>query len=353
MSISVKTTRTEHSRLPGIDWNHLPFGRIFTDHMLSMDFRDGAWQPAEILPFGPLQIYPGNATLHYGQAIFEGMKAIRAKDGRVTLFRPELNARRFNESSARLCMPGIDEDLFIELVKTQVRFESDWIPHAADASLYIRPFAFATDEFLGVRPSETYKFMILTCPVGSYYAEPVSVKIEEHYTRAAEGGVGRAKTAGNYAASLYPTKLANDQGFHQLIWTDGKQHRYLEESGTMNLVLVIDGVIVTPSEDSDTILRSVVKRSVVDLAKHWGMPVEERRISVEEVITAIREDRLQDAFGAGTAATIAPIARIGFRGEVFDLPAVESRTVSKRIKAYLDGIKSGDVADELGWCVEV
>lgn len=353
MTIEIKSTETPHSRLPTIDWNHLPFGRIFTDHMLSMDYRDGAWQAPEIVPFGPLSLNPGNSTLHYGQSIFEGMKAIRAKDGRITLFRPELNARRFNESCVRLCMPEIDEQLFIDLVKAQVRFEQDWIPDSPDSSLYIRPFIFATDDFLGVRPSETYKFMVLTCPVGAYYAEPVSVKIEEHFTRAAEGGVGRAKTAGNYAASLYPTKLANNEGFHQLIWTDGKEHKYIEESGTMNLVLVIDGVILTPSEDSDTILRSVVKRSVVDLAKHWGLPVEERRISVEEVVQAIREGRLSDAFGAGTAATIAPIAKIGFRGEVFDLPAVETREVSKRIKAYLDGIKSGDAADELGWCVDV
>jgi branched-chain amino acid aminotransferase len=353
MTHAIKTTATQNSRLPSIDWNHLPFGRIFTDHMLSMDYSKGSWQSPEIIPFGPLSIYPGNATLHYGQSIFEGMKAIRAKDGRITLFRPELNARRFNESCVRLCMPEIDEQLFIELVKAQVRFEQNWIPDTPDSSLYIRPFMFATDEFLGVRPSESYKFMVLTCPVGAYYAEPVSVKIEEHYTRAAEGGVGRAKTAGNYAASLYPTKLANDEGFHQLIWTDGKEHKYIEESGTMNLLLVIDGVILTPSEDSDTILRSVVKRSVVDLARHWGIPVEERRISVEEVVLAIREGRLTDAFGAGTAATIAPIAKIGFRGEVFELPALETRAVSKRIKAYLDGIKTGECADELGWCVEV
>ncbi len=353
MNIEIQSTETQDSRLPSIDGNHLPFWRIFTDHMLSMDYRGGAWQTPEIVPFGPLSLNPGNSTLHYGQSIFEGMKAIRAKDGRITLFRPELNARRFNESCVRLCMPEIDEQMFIELVKAQVRFEQEWIPNSPDSSLYIRPFIFATDDFLGVRPSETYKFMVLTCPVGAYYAEPVSVKIEEHFTRAAEGGVGRAKTAGNYAASLYPTKLANDEGFHQLIWTDGKEHKYLEESGTMNLVLVIDGVILTPSEDSDTILRSVVKRSVVELARHWGLPVEERRISVEEVVQAIREGRLTDAFGAGTAATIAPIAKIGFRGEVFELPAVETRAVSKRIKAYLDGIKSGEVTDELGWCVEV
>lgn len=353
MSAEIAITKTQNSRLATIDWNHLPFGRIFTDHMLSMDYANGAWQQAHIMPFGPLSLNPGNATLHYGQSIFEGMKAVRAKDGRITLFRPEMNAKRFNESCLRMCMPQIDENLFIDLIKQHVAHEQQWIPNTDNASLYIRPFIFATDDFLGVRPSESYKFMILTCPVGAYYAEPVSVKIEEHYTRAAEGGVGRAKTAGNYAASLYPTKLANDEGFHQLIWTDSKEHKYLEESGTMNLVLVIDGVIVTPSEDSDTILRSVVKRSVVELAKHWGMPVEERRISVEEVVQAIREGRLTDAFGAGTAATIAPIAKIGYRGEVFDLPPVAERVVSNKIKAYMDGIKTGDCADELNWCVEI
>ena len=353
MSAEIAITKTQNSRLATIDWNHLPFGRIFTDHMLSMDYANGAWQQAHIMPFGPLSLNPGNATLHYGQSIFEGMKAVRAKDGRITLFRPEMNAKRFNESCLRMCMPQIDETLFIDLIKQHVAHEQQWIPNTDNASLYIRPFIFATDDFLGVRPSESYKFMILTCPVGAYYAEPVSVKIEEHYTRAAEGGVGRAKTAGNYAASLYPTKLANDEGFHQLIWTDSKEHKYLEESGTMNLVLVIDGVIVSPSEDSDTILRSVVKRSVVELAKHWGMPVEERRISVEEVVQAIREGRLTDAFGAGTAATIAPIAKIGYRGEVFDLPPVAERVVSNKIKAYMDGIKTGDCADELNWCVEI
>ena len=353
MSAEIAITKTQNSRLATIDWNHLPFGRIFTDHMLSMDYANGAWQQAHIMPFGPLSLNPGNATLHYGQSIFEGMKAVRAIDGRITLFRPEMNAKRFNESCLRMCMPQIDETLFIDLIKQHVAHEQQWIPNTDNASLYIRPFIFATDDFLGVRPSESYKFMILTCPVGAYYSEPVSVKIEEHYTRAAEGGVGRAKTAGNYAASLYPTKLANDEGFHQLIWTDSKEHKYLEESGTMNLVLVIDGVIVSPSEDSDTILRSVVKRSVVELAKYWGMPVEERRISVEEVVHAIREGRLTDAFGAGTAATIAPIAKIGYRGEVFDLPPVAERVVSNKIKAYLDGIKTGDCADELNWCVEI
>lgn len=353
MPNTIRIERNLQSKLAGIDWNHLPFGRLFSDHMLVMDYGNGAWQEPAIVPYGPISMQPCNVTLHYGQSIFEGMKAVRGKDGRITLFRPELNARRFNESAMRLCMPQIDAAYFIELVKTLVQLEKDWIPNTPDSSLYLRPFMFATDELLGVRPSESYKFMIMACPAGAYYAKPVSVKIEQQFTRAAEGGMGRAKTAGNYAASLYPTQLAHEQGFDQLIWTDSHQHEYLEESGTMNLVLIIDGVLISPSEDSDTILRSVVKRSVVELARHWGLPVEERRISVTELVSAIREGRLSDAFGAGTAATIAPIARIGYQDELFELPALETRTVSRRIKAYLDGIKAGDMKDELGWCVSV
>jgi branched-chain amino acid aminotransferase len=353
MPNTIRIERNLQSKLAGIDWNHLPFGRLFSDHMLVMDYDHGAWQEPAIVPYGPISMQPCNVTLHYGQSIFEGMKAVRGQDDRITLFRPELNARRFNESAKRLCMPEIEESRFIELVKALVQLEKDWVPSTPDSSLYLRPFMFATDELLGVRPSESYKFIIMACPAGAYYAKPVSVKIEQQFTRAAEGGMGRAKTAGNYAASLYPTQLAHEQGFDQLIWTDSHQHEYLEESGTMNLVLIIDGVLITPSEDSDTILRSVVKRSVVELAKHWGLPVEERRISVTEVVAAIREGRLSDAFGAGTAATIAPIARIGYQDELFELPTLETPSVSRRIKAYLDGIKAGDVKDELGWCMDV
>lgn len=350
---TIRIERNLPSKLASIDWNHLPFGRLFSDHMLVMDYCNGAWQEPAIVLYGPISMQPCNVTLHYGQSIFEGMKAVRGKDDRISLFRPELNARRFNESAKRLCMPEIDETVFIELVKAFVKVEKDWVPNVPDSSLYLRPFMFATDELLGVKPSESYRFMIFACPAGAYYSKPVSVKIEQQFTRATEGGTGRAKTAGNYAASLYPTQLANEQGFDQLIWTDSHQHEYLEESGTMNLVLIIDGVLITPSEDSDTILRSVVKRSVVELAKHWGLPVEERRISATEVVAAIREKRLSDAFGAGTAATIAPIAKIGYKNELFELPALETRAVSLRIKAYLDGIKSGDRNDELGWCVDI
>jgi branched-chain amino acid aminotransferase len=212
---------------------------------------------------------------------------------------------------------------------------------------------FATDEFLGIRPSETYKFVIFTCPVGQYYSEPVKVKIEEFYTRAASGGVGRAKTAGNYGASLYPAKQGQLSGFHQLIWTDAKEHKFIEESGTMNILFIIDGVMVTPTEDTDTILRGITKRSVLEIARSWGIPVEERKVPVEEIIEAHRSGRLQDAFGAGTAATIAQIKQIGFRDELLELPPLETREISTKIKRYLDDIKVGKVSDDFDWCLKV
>jgi branched-chain amino acid aminotransferase len=212
---------------------------------------------------------------------------------------------------------------------------------------------FATDSFIGIKPSDNYKFIIFTCPVGVYYTTPVNVKIEEFYTRAAIGGVGRAKTAGNYAASLYPAKKGREEGFHQLIWTDGIEHKYIEESGTMNLVFVIDGKMITPSEDADTILKGVTKRSVVEIARHWGIEVEERKVTVDEIIVALKEGRVQDAFGAGTAATIAPISKIGYKDELYELPSLESRELSIKIKAYLSDLKKGIIEDEMNWCVRV
>jgi len=352
-TLSIKINKTANSRLHEVDWDNLPFGKVFSDHILEMDYRDGEWQEPEIKPFQSLSLHPATSAIHYGQSIFEGMKANKTPDGEVLLFRPDMNAKRFAESSERLCMPVIPEDVFLELVKRIVDIDRDWIPNKEGYSLYIRPFMFATDDFIGIKPSDTYKFIIFTCPVGVYYSNPVNVKIEEFYTRAAYGGVGRAKTAGNYAASLYPAKKGKEEGFDQLVWTDGVEHKYIEESGTMNIVFVIDGKVVTPSEDSDTILRGVTKRSVVELAKHWGVEVEERKITVEEIINAIKEGKLEDAFGAGTAATIAPIAKIGFRGDVYQLPAVESRELSGKIKKYLSDVKCGLVEDEMKWCVKV
>jgi branched-chain amino acid aminotransferase len=352
-TLTVSVTRTEQSRIGQVDWANLPFGKIFSDHMLVMDYSNGEWHKPEIVPFGNLSLHPATSAIHYGQSIFEGMKANKTEAGDILIFRPEMNARRFRESSERMCMPIIAEDVFIELVRKVVEVDCDWVPSKDGDSLYIRPFLFATDDFIGIKPSETYKFVIFTCPVGAYYSEPVNVKIEEFYTRASIGGVGRAKTAGNYGASLYPAKQGQLKGFHQLVWTDGKEHKYIEESGTMNIVFIIDGVLISPSEDADTILRGVTKRSVLDIAKDWGLPVEERRVSVEEIVAAIKNGTLQDAFGAGTAATIAPIAKIGYRDEVLTLPPVEGREISTKIKQYLDDLKSGKEEDKFGWCLKV
>lgn len=352
-TLSLKITKTENSKINSVDWDNLPFGKVFSDHMLVMEYKDGAWQQPEIKPFEAFSLHPATSAIHYGQSIFEGMKANKTAEGNVLIFRPDMNEKRFAESCIRMCMPVLPEGMFTELIRRTVELDSNWIPNKDGYSLYIRPFMFATDDFIGIKPSETYKFVIFTCPVGAYYSQPVNVKIEEYYTRAAQGGVGRAKTAGNYAASLYPAKLSQEKGFHQLVWTDAKEHKYIEESGTMNIVFEIDGKLITPSEESDTILRGVTKRSVLDIAKSWGVEVEERKVSVEEVVEGLRNGNVTDAFGAGTAATIAHIAKIGYREEIFELPSIESRTLSNKIKDYLNDLKTGKLADEFGWCLKV
>lgn len=353
-TITVRVTPTQNSKLSSVDWSNLPFGKVFSDHMLVMDYANGEWSAPEIVPFGNLNLHPATSALHYGQSVFEGMKANRTHDGQnITIFRPELNAKRFAESCERMCMPTIADDTFVELVRKYVEIEKDWVPSQEGCSLYLRPFLFATDEYVGIRPSETYKFIIFGCPVGNYYSEPVNVKIEEFYTRASAGGVGRAKTAGNYGAALFPAKQGQLKGFHQLVWTDGKEHKYIEESGTMNILFIINGVIITPSEETDTILKGTTKRAVLDVAKMWGLPVEERKVSVEEVVTAIKNGTLTDAFGAGTAATIAQIAKIGFRDEVFELPSFETREFSNNVKKYLDDLKAGKIEDSNDWCLVV
>jgi len=345
--------KAAQSKIQSVDWDNLPFGKIFTDHMFVIEYANGAWQQGEILPFGPIDMHPAMSAIHYGQSIFEGMKAYRNQANEVVLFRPELNAQRFAESAARMCMPAVPEDLFIAAVKQLVQMDQAWVTNKPGYALYIRPFMFATDEFVGIKPSDTYKFVIINSPVGAYYAEPVRVKIEEHYTRAAIGGVGRAKAAGNYGASLYPAKLAQQEGFHQLVWTDAKTHSFIEESGTMNIMFVINDTLITPSEDADTILRGTTKRTVIEVAKQMGIPVEERTVSVEEIITAAKNNTLQEVFGAGTAATIAQIALIGYRDERIELPALETRQISNRIKDYLDAVKSGEQPDTNHWVLKV
>lgn len=347
-TLDIKVTKTEESKLHHTDFDNLTFGKTYSDHMFIADFEDGEWRNNRISPFRDLRISPANATLHYAQSIFEGLKAHRSKDGEILIFRPDANAKRMVKSADRMCMPPVPEELFLGAIDELVRIDAAWVPDGEGTSLYIRPFQFATDPFIGVRPSENYSFMVITGPVGVYYSEPVRVKIERHFTRAVRGGVGAAKTAGNYAASLYPAKQVQEQGYHQLIWTDGQNHEFIEESGTMNIMFVIDGKLVTPAT-SDSILAGITRESALVLAKEWGIVVEERPIKVSEIIEAIQNGDLTEAFGIGTAATVSHIETIGFDGTDYELPPVANRTISTRLLDSLTKIKLGEAEDKYGW----
>lgn len=345
---SFKITPISASRLPQVDFENLTFGRTFSDHMFTMDFEDGEWQQGRIEPYGPMPMSPASMVFHYGQAIFEGMKAYRQADGSVSLFRPGRNIERFNKSAERMCMPQVDPQVFMDALVQLISMDEAWVPGGEGASLYIRPFMIATDSFVGVRPSERYTFSIFTCPVSAYYKDPVRVKVETKYTRAAPGGTGYAKAAGNYAGSLYPSKLAQEQGFHQLLWTDAIEHKYIEESGTMNAMFVMDGKLTSP-HTSETILSGVTRDSVLALARDLGIPVEERRIAVEELREGLISGKVTEAFGVGTAATIAPMALIAFESEQLNLPDYSEWRVAPQIASELDALRRGRIEDRFGW----
>jgi branched-chain amino acid aminotransferase len=349
-SISIEPVK--HSRISQVDFTDLPFGKIYTDHMFMADYREGEWKNFRIIPYGHILVSPATPAIHYGQSIFEGMKAMKSPSGEVLVFRAADNWMRLNISGERMCMPHVPEELFMEGLSTLVSLDQSWVPNAEGSSLYIRPFLFSADEYIGIRPSENFTFMIILSPVGPYYSTPVKVKIETHYTRATEGGTGYAKAGGNYGGAIYPAKLAQDQGYHQLLWTDGKTHQYIEESGTMNVMFVINDTIVTPAL-SDSILAGITRDSVLKLAKQWGMNVEERRISVKEIIEAAQNGQLKEAFGAGTAATIAHIELIGFEDKDYYLPPVGERTFSNRVYDELEGIKRGNRPDPFGWITKM
>jgi branched-chain amino acid aminotransferase len=351
-TLPIRTQRTTASRLSTLDANHLEFGKLFSDHMFVMDYRDGEWQDAQILPYGDMPVSPANSALHYGQAIFEGMKAYPQADGGVSLFRPLDNWARLNKSAERMCMPTVPEELFMQGLRELIRLDAAWMPTGPGAALYIRPFMFATDGFIGVRPSDAYRLVIFTCPVGLYYSKPLRVRFEQKYVRSAEGGAGYAKNAGNYGAAMYPTKLAQQEGYNQLIWTDASEHRYVEESGTMNAIFVIEGRVITPAL-STSILDGVTRRSVLQLARDMGMIVEERKVSSREIMDALAAGTLEEAFGAGTAATIAPIATIGCEGHDYDLPVAGPNAFSKHVSAALNAIRTGEGADTHDWMVRV
>jgi branched-chain amino acid aminotransferase len=350
--ITFPIERVSHSRVAEQDFSKAEFGRVFSDHMLVADFEEGEWRDPKIVPYGDISLSPATSSLHYGQAVFEGMKAYKGKDGDTLLFRPYDNYRRLNQSAQRMCMPEVTEEIFVQGLIQLLRVDADWVPSTPGCSLYIRPFMFASNQFIGVRPSTRYRFIIFTCPVAAYYSSPLRVKVETQYVRSAEGAAGYAKAAGNYGSSLYPAQLAQQEGYHQLLWTDAKEHKYIEESGTMNVMFVIDGKLITPAL-STSILAGITRDSVLQVARDQGLTVEERKISVDEIIAAHQAGTLQEAFGTGTAATITQIASIGYNGQDYDLPAVEQREVSNTIGSILDEIKTGQAADPHNWVFKV
>ncbi len=349
---TIEIIPVKHSRINEIDFSNLPFGRIFSNHMFVMDYKNGTWQNMQIRPFENFSFSPSISALHYGQAIFEGMKAYRNVSNEVFLFRPDMNFNRLNHSAQRMCMPAVPKNIFMEALTKLVDIDRNWIPKEEGSSLYIRPYMFATDEFVGIKPSETYRFCIFTCPVGRYYSEPVRVRIETHYSRAMEGGTGTAKAAGNYGGALYPAKQCQDAGFHQLVWTDAREHKYIEESGTMNVMFIINDKIITP-QLTNTILDGVTRNSVLVLARDWGMLVEEKKVSVAEIIDGIEKGTLKDAFGVGTAATVAQIKVIGYNDKKYELPDFETRTFTNKLIDYLDKYRRGLIEDKFGWRVKV
>jgi branched-chain amino acid aminotransferase len=348
----IRIQKTTESSLKSLDFSKLSFGKDFSDHMFVADFKNGKWEDSRVVPYTTLSIRPAAAVLHYGQAIFEGMKAYKNDKGEIHLFRPLENFKRMNRSAERMCMQTIPEEVFMGGLNELVKLDKDFVPTSEGSSLYIRPFLIATDEYIGVHPSDDYKFIIITSPSGAYYSEPVKVLVETKYTRAAEGGVGFAKVAGNYGGSLLPAKLAAQKGYQQLFWTDGRSHRFLEESGTMNLMVIIDDILITPSL-GDTILPGVTRNSILTIAREWGIKVQERKISIDEVIEAHQKGTLQDAFGAGTAATITHISHIGFEGKDYELPPIGTRTLSNRLKKELHDIHKGVVEDTRGWMYKI
>jgi branched-chain amino acid aminotransferase len=347
----IKILKSPSTKINEIDFENLTFGNTFTDHMLICDFRNGNWEQATIKPYEPFTIDPSAKVFHYGQAIFEGMKAYKDEAGDVWLFRPDQNFERFNKSAVRMAMPEVPEEIFIGGLKTLLQLEKEWVKHGNGQSLYIRPFMIAIGSGVIAQPSTQYRFMIILSPAKAYYSGEVKVIIAEHYSRAANGGIGAAKAAGNYSAQFYPTKLANEKGFQQIIWTDDATHTKLEEAGTMNVFFRINDTLYT-APTSERILDGVTRKSVLELCKRENIKTEVRSVLVEELIVAAKNGSLKEIFGAGTAAVINPIVGFSYKDEYFELPKLEN-PMSLDIKSKLTNIQTKKAEDTFGWTVKV
>jgi branched-chain amino acid aminotransferase len=351
-TVEISVVKTERSRLKDINLENIPFGKFFTDHMLEADFENGEWKSVEIKPYQPLSMEPSLAALHYGQAIFEGIKAYRTHSGDAYIFRPIDNFKRFNRSAVRMNMPLIPAEIFMEGMRQLISLDKEWIPAGKDHSLYIRPVMFATDTVLGVRPSENYKFLILLSPTGPYYASPMKIMVEENYTRAAPGGVGFSKNAGNYGGSMLAASLAKQKGYDQVLWTDSAEHKWLQEVGMMNVFFIIDKIAITPTLEDGTILEGVTRASVIQGLKDMNVTVEERKISIDEVVDAHKSGKISEVFGTGTAAVIAPIRELNYKGMVMDFN-VSNYKISEAVKNWLADVREGRISDKYGWMWKV
>ena len=350
MEISI--TPAPSSRLQSVDFDDLGFGKFYSDHMFSMIHEDGQWHDAQIMPFAPIEVHPANASLHYGQAVFEGLKAYRGSDKAIRVFRPDMNAKRLEQSCQRICIPTISSADFIAAIDALVAIDACWIPEQRGQSLYIRPLVFSDEGHLQVRPSQRFRWLVMASPVRAYFdssMKPISLKAEETYTRSTPGGVGYAKTAGNYGASLYPGALGQSEGYEQVLWLDGIEHRYVEEVGAMNIFFSFADRVVTPDLHG-TILPGVTRDSVIALLEHAGHEVEQRRISIDEVLDGAQSGELREVFGAGTAAIIAPVGAIACKERKLSIANGEAGEMTRWLYDQITGIQHGDVDDIFNWC---
>jgi branched-chain amino acid aminotransferase len=353
--LKIDITRVKKSHLNDVDMQNLNFGEVFSDHMLIIDYARGHWQTPQIVPFGEIGILPSLCALHYGQVVFEGIKAFYNQQGRVNIFRPQKYHERMNKSCRRLCIPEMEWDLFWSGLQELLKLEKAWVPQQRGYSLYIRPFIFATESYLGVRVSETYRFMIILSPVGAYYKEglnPVRLITSGEYSRAVKGGLGAAKTPANYAASLLPAHEAKEKGFTQVLWLDAIEHRYIEEVGTMNICFVIDNELITPLLDG-SILEGTTRDSVLRLAREWGVRVNERRISIDEVFASAKNGKLNEVFGTGTAAVISPVGEIQHQATAIKVNGARIGALSQRFYNAVTAIQYGEQADPYGWIMTI
>lgn len=350
-STALKVERAISSRIGEVDFNNLQFGRLFSDHMFEMVFENGTWGEASIKPFQTIETTPALNALHYGQAVFEGMKAFYVDEETINIFRPDVHFARFNNSCRRMCIPETDYETFIAALEELLRLDKAWVPKDHGTALYLRPVIFASDNYLAARVSDIYNYYIVTSPVGAYYPEgfnPVSLTTPDGYVRAVKGGTGEAKTAGNYAASFLPAKKAQEEGYTQVLWLDAIENKYIEEVGTMNIHFLINDTLVTP-ELTGSVLAGVTRHSVTELAKEWGYRVEERRISIDEVFEASQNGSLKEVFGSGTAAVISPVGLIHHDGTTINIGNGQIGDVAKRLFDEITGIQYGDIADRYGW----